>query len=469
MESRSTRLVRVVMPAVLFGAVLAALVHGAARAINNPDTYFHLRFGHEFADGWSLTDPGSVSSFATAEWVPTQWLPQVLMASLENGWGLAGVAFLGGVQAIVLATVVYVATRQRADALVAATVTIVVIVTSWQFLSVRPQVLSYAFAAAAVGLWAHAHRAGTAPWLVLPLTWLWAMWHGMWPVALSIGLVGVAAAALERRGWTSIARQAAVVLGCVIAGAVTPVGPKLYRAVLGVGERAPFFSEWGPTDFISVPGIGVLVLLAPAFLVLLRSTHENGWLDILTLGLAAGWALYSARTVPVAAAIAAPVVAATLQRGIGPRAPWKRFEAAALLATTAAAVLGLGALASVRADEAPSQPGWVDRELRGLPAGTPLLNHWNTGGYVMWRYPDLDLVMHGYGDTFTIAELERNRDLLEVQPGWDDLARETGARHALLPPDSPLAYALVHQTGWTVKHTSEHVEFLVAPPDWPAE
>ena len=78
----------------------------AGQPLNNNDTYFHLRFGHEFLSGdWSLRDPGSVSSFATADWVPTQWLPQVVMAQTEDWFGLAGVAWLSGLLFLSLALV----------------------------------------------------------------------------------------------------------------------------------------------------------------------------------------------------------------------------------------------------------------------------------------------------------------------------------------------------------------------------
>ena len=63
------------------------MVRVAALPLSNTDTYFHLRFGSEFLHGWSLCHPGSVSSFATS-WLPTQWLPEVVMARTEqaSGW-----------------------------------------------------------------------------------------------------------------------------------------------------------------------------------------------------------------------------------------------------------------------------------------------------------------------------------------------------------------------------------------------
>src|SRR6476646_3613533 len=68
---------RVLLPFLVLLATLAAVAHGFAVPLTNTDTYFHLRFGHEFLHGaWSPWHPGSVSTFATAHWVPTQWLSE---------------------------------------------------------------------------------------------------------------------------------------------------------------------------------------------------------------------------------------------------------------------------------------------------------------------------------------------------------------------------------------------------------
>ena len=75
------------LPTLILVGTLAALVSARAVPLANFDTYFHLRFGHEFLNGWSLRDPGSVSTFATAHWVPTQWLPEVVMAKTEDWLG----------------------------------------------------------------------------------------------------------------------------------------------------------------------------------------------------------------------------------------------------------------------------------------------------------------------------------------------------------------------------------------------
>ena len=90
-------LIRFVIPTIVVIGVFAVLTNHAKDPLSNTDTYFHLRFGHEFLTGdWSLTDPGSVTTFGTNDWVPTQWLPQVVMAQVEDWFGLAGVAWLSG-------------------------------------------------------------------------------------------------------------------------------------------------------------------------------------------------------------------------------------------------------------------------------------------------------------------------------------------------------------------------------------
>ena len=147
-----SRAARVWLPSLVLVGVVVAMVRLAARPLGNTDTYFHLRFGHEFLHGWSLRDPGSVSTFATAHWVPTQWLSEVVMARTEDWFGLAGVAWLSGLLQVGLFVGVYAACRRRAAPLVAMPVTAVALLAMQGGLSMRPQVVSYLCAAVVVSL-----------------------------------------------------------------------------------------------------------------------------------------------------------------------------------------------------------------------------------------------------------------------------------------------------------------------------
>ena len=63
----------------------------------------------------------------------------------------------------------------------------------------RPQVLSYLLIAVTTAAWlARLVEDGKARWWLVPLTWVWAMVHGMWPVGIIIGLVALVGIALDR-------------------------------------------------------------------------------------------------------------------------------------------------------------------------------------------------------------------------------------------------------------------------------
>jgi hypothetical protein len=118
------------------------------------------------------------------------------------------------------------------------------------------------------------------------------------------------------------------------------------------------------------------------------------------------------------------------------------------------------------ADEPLYTPSWLDNALGDLPAGTRVIDDTGFGGYLMWRFPQLDVVVHGYGDLYTDAELERNADIEGVRSGWLELVRDTDPAYAVLPPGSPLAYNLREVEGWSVVQRSGDLELLEPPPGW---
>ena len=71
-----------------------------------------------------------------------------------------------------------------------------------------------------------------------------------------------------------------------------------------------------------------------------------------------------------------------------------------------------------------------------MPADTVVLSDWGEGAFLMWRFPELDFVVSGYGDIYTDAELARNFRMDGTAPGWVSDAKGTGARYALLKTGS---------------------------------
>ena len=233
----------------------------ASFPLGNNDTFFHLRFGHEFLTGaWSLRHPGSVTTFATADWLPTQWLPQVVMAQFEEWFGLPGVAWLAGLQFLTLALTLWWACRRQAEPAVAALLVVLALVACTSGMSMRPQQISYILVVVTTATWIRARTTGRAPWQLVPLTWVWVMCHGMWPVGLVIGGVAVVGLALDREHPTGkLLRMAAVPVASFAAALVTPVGPGIVGAVLSVSSRSSdYYYEWGPPDFTRFYSVALL-------------------------------------------------------------------------------------------------------------------------------------------------------------------------------------------------------------------
>jgi hypothetical protein len=291
------------------------------------------------------------------------------------------------------------------------------------------------------------------------------MLHGMWPVALMVGALATLGLGLDRAPRRVVVRSASVTAGCAVTAAVTPVGPALYGAVVSVGSRQSYFAEWLPPDWVSWQS-GCFALLLAATLVGLWLRGRNSWTETLLIVLAGVFAAYSERTVALAAAMLAPLAAAPLQALVERRTPVGRRELRAVLGGALATLAALAVTVPFTSADPLPEPSWTDSALGSLPAGTKVLDDWDLGGYLMWRYPQLDLVMHGYGDTFTTAELDRNDRLLMTEPGWERDLRRTGARVALIRPGTSLAYGLVNLEGWTVVHSSDRLEMLRAPRGW---
>ena len=461
------------MPYVLLGGLLLVMVRLAAVPVSNADTFFHLRYGHEFLDGWSLRHPGHVSAFGQRDWVPTQWASQMLMALMESAFGLAGVAWLTGVVVLAIVVAVFAVARQYADPLPAVVVTLLVVLATSDNLTSRPQLVSYLLVLVTTHVWLRTAQDLLPRWWLVPLTWVWATLHGMWPLGAVIGLTAVLGIVLDNRSRLGelrpvLVRLVAVPVLSLAVAAVTPVGPRLYAAVVLVGGRAKFHDEWAATDFHMRQPIVAALLIGVTLVVWLvgPDVPRPTWVQLLLVLLAGAWSAYAFRTVPVAAMMIVPFVAGAFQSLVGRTRSAPRRERALVTTISLGAVLLLTTLVPLTSSKAAAVPSWLDPALDRLPAGTAVQASGPLGGYLMWRHPDLDPVIDGYTDAYTTRHLQDQLDLAQLGRGWDTVMRESEARYALLPTRSKLAWALTRFEGWTVLHSSTEVTLLEAPPGW---
>ena len=160
-----------------------------------------------------------------------------------------------------------------------------------------------------------------------------------------------------------------------------------------------------------------------------------------------------------------PFAATALQEALRERPPVSRLERSSVFA---GAVVCLAVLALiVPADGRPARRRRTRTgcpTLDDLPAGTAVLNDWGEGGYLMWRFPELNFVMNGYGDIFTDDEIARNyRDGRAPTPAGSQSVKGTGAQYALLRTGSRLAYGLDGSRAGTVTAAQRHARAARGP------
>lgn len=457
-----TTLVRRVLPIAVIAVLLGALVRAQSRPPLAADGYFHLRMGHELLGGWSIRNPGHLSPFDTADWVPTQWLAQIAMATTEDRAGLAGVMWVAGVLVLVLAIATYVSCRLTTAPLTAALATVLACSAASPGFSARPQMFSYLLVLVVTGAWLATVRDGNPRWWLIAVTWIWAPLHGLWPLSIVIAAVAITGIALDRRlDARRLALLALIPLGSALVVLATPLGIGIYGSVLAVGSRSEYFAEWEPTDFTEPYAIVLLAMFAIVLLVAIKR-RQPSWSQMMIIGLAAALSVSSARMTTIAALMLAPLVAEAFQEFVPVAPKILRRETLALTAVFAVCAAILVPVVQNRSEQEIA-PAWLDDRLDNQPEGTRVLNDWDTGAYFLWRHPQLSLVMHGYGDVFTDAELKRNVDILHVEPRWDDRVAALDVDLALVDPDTSLGYALTHSLGWSVIEDDEDFALLSPP------
>ena len=254
-----TVFVRRVLPVVGMGAVLMVVATRMVIPGTAADTYFHLRFGHEFLGGWAIRSPGHLGPFDTATWIPTQWLAQVGMAGIEDALGLAGILWVSGTLTMVLLVLVYFASPAPRRAAPGSARHRGLL----RRCSPRP-----VRAPAAAQLRVHRRRRARLarhsrrpppPLLARPAR------VGVAHPSRDVALRHHGGRRRHRRVGTrptsprgTLLRLAAIPVASLALSAATPIGLDAFRSLVSVGSRSDYFVEWGAPDFTSLSSFVLL-------------------------------------------------------------------------------------------------------------------------------------------------------------------------------------------------------------------
>ena len=431
--------------------LMTRLTYLAAQPLFNADTWFNLRLGHDIGAPWDWSDPPRWSTYATADWAPTQPLAAAVMAGFENVFGLPGVAWLYGVGLLTFLLTLYGICRTYASPLVAALGTCFATIGASGSLSARPQLVSLILVPVVVHVWLRTEQDGRARWWLIPMTWLWAMCHGFWIVGVAIGFAVAAGMLIAGRAdRRAAARLGLIPLASLVMAALTPVGPKLLLTPFAVSDRSELISEWQRASFATVEPWPAALMVAVAA-ALLATRKELTVAQILLLAMAAVGIILNGRTVALAGLIVVPMFVRAIQDRVS--FPLDRdtrpIEVRRLWFVGAAMAVALGVVVPHTADRPDEVPTAFNARLDAVWEGQTILNDPSAGSWLVWRHPQVNVVVDGLFDAYPVRHLEQTLRTMQALPGWQGYAARAHPVLAVLESSEPLVDALKSR-GWNI-------------------
>jgi hypothetical protein len=461
----------------------------AARTVTDPDVWWHLRTGqlilqthHIFrADPYSFTRAGHA-------WINHEWLSQVLMFSLYRWLGYAGLIVLFA--AIVATAFFIVFLRCEARPYFAALITAWGAAASASTWGVRPQMLSLLLASIFLLLLERSSQRPRLLWWLPPLTLLWVNLHAGY--ALGVGLIGLFLAgevlnvAFGAENWNSVAariRQLSLVLVvCIAVVPFNPNGVHMYAypwQTLSSSAMQQYIQEWASPNFHQALYLPLLLMILALIAALAYSPRRLRPLDLLLLAVTLYAALRSVRHIPIFALVAAPILTRLIHT-ILQQLPEKKKEdthSPAKLSLNAVLILGIALFAfwrvtfivrSQHAAEARDFPTAAVSFLAANHPPAPLLNHYNWGGYLIWKlYPQYRVFVDGRADLYGDDFLNRLADIYYIRHNWEEEFAATRVCSVMLPPDAPLVSALRELPEWKVIYSDKQAVILTRMPSCP--
>lgn len=435
------------------------------------DTWWHLRVGERIAESGTVptTDPFSRHGLQTGKpWYAYSWLYELILYSLWAQFGMHGVVLFRTVQAFAVGYAWFLfCTRRSVSVLWTGLLFIVGYLAFFHMtLSERPWLFSMI-----ASMWTlHvvlAQREGKPGWTdwLLPLAYVvWANWHIQFIYGFPFLALGVAAPLLdgqpgEAEAWTAKAwgsplwrRLACIAALCLLATLANPFHVRIYAVVHDYATQPGAFAfvyELMAPDFRRREDWICLGFAALALFVVARQPRVS-WFNLL---LVVGPAVAGLRAKRDEWYLLLGAVAVLQEAEL----PWLTLPPAPPLSVRARLLLALGlaALAAGVSFRTPGEDEFVQDEAKCFPAAAvahvrqngypgPLLNHFDWGGYLIWRLKEHPVAMDGRTNLHGDDRIAASIDAFFGKPGWEALPELAEARLAIVQQDKPLAQLLRH-------------------------
>jgi hypothetical protein len=465
----------------------------AARNVTDPDLWWHLRTGQLIVQNHKVfhSDPYSFTRFGQP-WVDHEWLSQVFIFGLYRlaSWGGLIVAF----GAVIASAFLVVFLRCPGRPYVAGVITLLGAVASAPSWGVRPQMLTLLLASLLLLILERSYRHPKLLWFTPPLMLLWVNLHAGYAVGLALMVLFLLGDALDvvfgfgivdsKDGRTATARFRTLALAIVACAAVVPLNPygaAMYSYPLEtLRSRAMqnYIGEWRSPNFHQHRYLPTLAMILATIALPALSPRRLRPREVLLLSVMTFAALRSVRHIPIYTLVAIPILSAMVLAWLQEIEAAKRFQskyfpmtaakavlnAVLLLAFLVVAVVRVRFVAQHQADaEAKEFPAAAVSFIATHQPPAPVLNHYNWGGYFIWRlYPEYRVYIDGRADVYGDAFMDNLAATYYLKTDAWRLPMETwGIRTVVLPPDAPVVTALRASPDWQTMYADSQAVVLV--------
>ena len=457
-----------------------------ARNVTDPDVWWHLKTGEYIAAHKTVphTDPFSYTR-AGEPWVAHEWLSELLLYHLQRTAGFGGLILLFA--AILCTAFFFLYLRCGPAPYVAGVAALFAAWATAPVWGVRPQVLTLLLTSLWLLILERSERDPKLLWWTLPLTLLWVNLHAGFALGLALSALFLAGewiepklGVLSQQNPPRLLTAAFILLLDLLIVPLNPNGLRLFSYPIETLRSAAmqnYIAEWASPNFHHAEYWPFLLIVLGTFAALSWSRRQPRPRDLLLLLVSLYASLCSIRMIPLFVLITAPLIAQRL--GNWPRSSSRprRLPARSLFNTVmfnAVIVLAMAVFASVhiaqviqRQPQAEAQqfPAGAVAFLEAHPSSGPIFNHYDWGGYLIWKlYPSAPVFIDGRADLYGEPLLHDFADAYQLKDDWQKILQRWRINTVIVPRDSALATGLRSAPGWTVSYQDSQAIILIAPP-----
>jgi hypothetical protein len=409
--------------------------------VDDPDIWWRFRIGEwivqnhavPFVDHYSAYDAGK-------PYIEYSWLFAVLMYGLHSRFGLTAVVYFIVAMALMITAVVHRLVR-RCGLPVFAEIAFagMALAPMKTLMTPRPWLITILFFA--VEVWiidtVRRTRRDWLLWVLPPLFAVWANFHIQFVYGLAVILLFwmevPAAAVVAKCGWSidtpQPPRHALLVAAlCALVTLLTPYHVLLYRQIFDyIGGQTGIFqniSELHPMFFRS-PGDWLVLLLTLSAAFALGWRQKWALYHTILLAMAAFWAFRAHRDVWALGIVALSIIGETARTFGSAKAVAMSKGQIMLCTAIVAAALGFTAYArrisedNLEAVVRQVYPVAAVNYINQHRLAGPLYNDYDWGGFLIWRLPNIPVVMDGRVNLYGDAKFERSLKTWQGGTGWE--------------------------------------------------